>query len=120
MFGFKKKANNQIPWNQLEDLNQLDQLVEQSKEKPVLVFKHSTRCSISSMALDRLEREWEEETDIIPYYLDLLAYRPISNEVAHRFNVFHESPQALLIKNGACIYHASHNGIRFQSISENS
>ncbi len=119
MFGFKKKSESKLNWNQLTELDQLDHIAEASKENTVLIFKHSTRCSISSMALNRLEREWED-IGVIPYYLDLIAYRAISNEIADRFNVFHESPQVLIIKNGDCIYNASHNAIDFQSIRENS
>lgn len=98
-------------WNELNEISQLDSIVEQSNLQPVLVFKHSTRCSISSMAKSRLEREWDNDSAIKPYYLDLLSFRNISDELAHRFNVFHQSPQALLIKDGKCVYDASHSMI---------
>lgn len=108
----KKEVQATVNWKHLTNLKQLDEVVELSQNTPVLVFKHSTRCSISSMALSRLEREWQE-TPIIPFYLDLIAYRAISNEIAERFHVFHQSPQAILIKKGEAVYDASHSGINF-------
>ena len=103
-------------WHKLTDINQLADIKNGSLENssPVLaiiIFKHSTRCSISSMALNRLESKWVDNESIPAYYLDLLNYRPISNEIADLFSVEHASPQVLLIKNGSCIYHASHTNI---------
>jgi bacillithiol system protein YtxJ len=98
-------------WNKLTSLDQLAFIMEESEAQPVLLFKHSTRCSISSAALARLERSWKDDNGIKPYYLDLLAYRPISTEIAQTFGVEHQSPQALLIRNGKCIYTESHMGI---------
>jgi len=77
-----------------------------------LIFKHSTRCPISSMAKRRFELEWEELPQNLPlYYLDLIKYRDISNQVAQDFQVHHESPQLLVIKDGECILDQSHGGI---------
>lgn len=104
-------------WNDLNEISQLDFIVEQSNSQPVLIFKHSTRCSISSMAKSRLEREWDDDSLIKPYYLDLISFRNISDEIAHRFNVFHQSPQTLLIKEGKCIYDASHSMISADAIN---
>jgi bacillithiol system protein YtxJ len=88
-------------------------------EKPVLIFKHSTRCSISVMAWSRLQRQWNAKLESVPvYYLDLLNYRPLSAMIAENFNVEHESPQALLISNGRCIWHASHNAISAEALEE--
>jgi bacillithiol system protein YtxJ len=102
-------------WIALTEEHQLEQIKEQSKEQPVVIFKHSTRCSISSMAKSRLERETPAEN--VPfYYLDLIRYRAISNKIAQDFHVHHESPQILLIKNGECTYEESHNGISMQEI----
>jgi len=104
-------------WIELTTEQQLEQIKEQSKEQPVVIFKHSTRCSISSMAKSRLERE--TPTENVPfYYLDLIRYRAISNKVAEEFKVVHESPQILLIKNGECTYEESHNGISMAEITE--
>ena len=104
-------------WEQLTDLKQIEQLKEASFLSPVLFFKHSTRCSISVMALNRFEREWNNTT-VITYFLDLLNYREISNHIAALFEVEHQSPQVLLIKDGVCVFHASHNAINAQAVNE--
>ena len=103
-------------WHKLTDISQLNDIQNLSKEQSdkgltVLLFKHSTRCSISSMALNRLESKWNDNEKIQAYYLVLLNHRDISNEIASIYSVEHASPQVLLIKNGICIYHASHTAI---------
>jgi bacillithiol system protein YtxJ len=105
-------------WIALEDENQLEEIKKESQEKPVLIFKHSTSCSISATALNRLERSWktEEVPHLKAYYLDLLSYRGLSREVANTFGVVHESPQVLLIEKGKCIYYASHLGISYPEV----
>lgn len=112
-----------MQWNQLTDVSQLSELINISQEQSpnqttVLIFKHSTRCSISAMALNRVESKWTDRPDIKPYFLDLLAHRDISNEIAAMFGVEHASPQVLLIQNGKCVYHNSHNGISVPAILE--
>jgi len=109
-------------WKQLTSEEQLNELIVESAQKPVFIFKHSTRCSISSMSLDRLLRNWKEEdaTKITPYYLDLIAYRSLSNSVADRLGEQHESPQVLLIQNGEVTYHESHYGITYAGIMKQS
>jgi bacillithiol system protein YtxJ len=98
-----------IHWIPLESEQQLKHIAEKSNTIPCLIFKHSTTCEISAMAKHRLERQWNfDATEIELYYLDLLRFRPISREIAEKFQVHHESPQVLLIHNGACIYDASH------------
>ncbi|MBN9484937.1 MAG: thioredoxin family protein [Bacteroidetes bacterium 43-93] len=104
-------------WIALTEEAQLDQIKEQSKQQPVVIFKHSTRCSISDMAKGRLERKTAPE-NVQFYYLDLIRYRNISNDIAKVFGVRHESPQILLIKNGECVYDESHNGISMEEIAE--
>ena len=107
-------------WNILTNEISLDDIDELSKDKPVLLFKHSTRCSISFMAKGQLDKNSEfSEEEITPYYLDLLSYRSLSNEIAERYGVTHASPQVLLIKNGKCIYNTSHSDISVKSIGEN-
>jgi bacillithiol system protein YtxJ len=104
-------------WIALTNPLQLQQIVEQSNNRPQVIFKHSTRCPISSMAKNRLEKNGTPaNTDF--YYLDLIAFRSISNKIAEDFGVFHESPQVLLIKKGACIYNESHNGINMKDIED--
>ncbi|AQG81800.1 bacillithiol system redox-active protein YtxJ [Spirosoma montaniterrae] len=105
-------------WNKLTSEAQLDAIKEESARHPVLIFKHSTTCSISAMALSRMERNWSEQLGVKPYYLDLLANRPISNKIEQEFGVEHESPQVLLIKNGSCIYDASHMAISFTGLQQ--
>lgn len=108
-------------WHKLTDISQLQDILNLSKEShinAVLLFKHSTRCSISSMALSRLESKWIDDEKIPAYYLDLLNYRDISNEIENLFSVEHASPQVLLIKNESCIYHNSHSGISAVAILE--
>jgi bacillithiol system protein YtxJ len=104
-------------WIPLTSEAQLSDISTRSLDKPQVIFKHSTRCSVSSMALSRLERS--ESSDAIDfYYLDLIKYRPISAQIAEQFNVEHESPQILLIKNGVCTYDESHMGISMEEILE--
>ena len=104
-------------WIPLTDQNQLETIKDQSFTTPQVILKHSTTCSISKMALARLERA-EAPTSIQFYYLDLLNYRAISNAIADKFSVYHESPQILLIKNGECIFDESHGGIQMEEIVE--
>ena len=105
-------------WNTLSEENQLEEIKQESYNQPIMILKHSTTCSISATALSRLERAWKDEAakDLKPYYLDLLKLRPISNKIALEFDVAHESPQILIIKNGKSVYDASHFDIRFDEI----
>ncbi len=106
-----------MDWISLTSSAQLTDIIEKSKHKPQLIFKHSTRCSISSMAKNRLERVTPPE-NIDFYYLDLISYRELSSKIAEEFDVFHESPQVILIKNGECSYDESHSGINMDDIIE--
>jgi bacillithiol system protein YtxJ len=105
-------------WHTINNELQIEEIKQKSFQHPVLVFKHSTSCSISATSLSRIERAWDEEKakNIEPFYLDLLRYRSISNKIAKEFDIEHESPQVLLIQNGECTYDASHFGIRFEEI----
>jgi bacillithiol system protein YtxJ len=108
-----------LTWNTLERPLDLETLVDCSYQTPCIIFKHSTRCSISSVAKMRLERGWKlGDEQVIPYFLDLIAYRSLSDAIANRFGVQHESPQVLLIQDGCCIYHSSHLGISAGRIGE--
>jgi bacillithiol system protein YtxJ len=104
-------------WIDLNDEQQLHTIKELSNVKPQLIFKHSTRCSISSMAKSRLERTAQPD-GVDFYFLDLLKHRNISNKIAEDFLVHHESPQILLIKDGACVYDESQSGITMDEIVE--
>lgn len=107
-----------MKWHQLTSETQWDEIIAASHQKPQLVFKHSTRCSVSSMVKSRLERSGDVE-GIDFYYLDLIAHRPVSNKIESDLNIRHESPQALLIKNGKCIFHESHMAIVMDDIKAN-
>ena len=107
-------------WNTLRSETDLETLKAESLEHPVLIFKHSTRCSISATALGRLDRKWRDADShqVKPYLLDLIAHRSMSNQIAAEFGVRHESPQALVLKEGKVAYHASHLDIRYEDILE--
>jgi len=102
-------------WIHLTDEEQLKQIVSKSQIRPQVIFKHSTRCSISAVALQRLQKT-TQPSDIDFYFLDLLQYRQLSTQVAERFKVHHESPQVLVIRDGACVYEESHLGISMNEI----
>ncbi len=104
-------------WTKLTDDGQLDSIKAESAKQPVLIFKHSTTCAISAMALSRMERNWQDKAGIKPYYLDLLSNRALSTQVSRTFGIDHESPQILLIQNGECVYDASHTSISFASLT---
>jgi bacillithiol system protein YtxJ len=104
-------------WIDLNNEVQLETLKESSNLKPQLIFKHSTRCAVSSMAKSRLERTVQPD-GIDFYYLDLIQHRALSQKISEAFQVYHESPQVLLIKNGECVYDESHSGIQMNEIIE--
>ncbi len=102
-------------WIPLQDEKQLNEIVANSNIIPQVIFKHSTRCAVSSMAKNRLDRK-EAPAGVNFYLLDLIRHRNISNKIASDFGVIHESPQVLVINNGKCIYNESHSGIMFDEI----
>ena len=110
------KVSN-VNWIQITDLSTLDEIQESSFIKPAIIFKHSTTCSISRMALKNFEREYSLNEQISAYFLDLLNYRAISTEIAARFDVIHQSPQLLLIKDGKSIYDVSHDRIDAEQLA---
>ncbi len=113
----KSESNSALNWNKLSSISDLDEAIELSFQKPVLLFKHSTRCSISAMALNRTESGWDiKEEELAPFYLDLIAHRDVSAAIAERLNVFHQSPQIILVKDGKAVLDASHNEIRVDLI----
>ena len=106
-----------MEWLPLVSENQLDEVLKASSQKPVVLFKHSTRCSVSMMVKKTFERSWNQDKETIPvYYLDLLEYRPVSNKIAHDLNVEHQSPQVIVVKDGKAIYDASHDDIDAQEV----
>lgn len=105
-------------WQSLTTLAQLDELDRLSQEKPMLIFKHSTRCGVSLRMLSTVEKAWKQADDILfsAWFLDLLNHRDISTAIASRYGIEHESPQTLLIKNGKCILDASHHFIDLEEV----
>jgi len=114
-----KKEEKVLPWIFLTSENQLEEITKKSFEKTQVIFKHSTRCSISSISMNKFVRNYTvpvEDADL--YYLDLLNYRSVSDEIGYKFQVMHQSPQVLVIKNGEAIYDASHYAIQTDKILE--
>lgn len=105
------KEEKVLPWQALQAISELDEIVKRSLTKPQLIFKHSTRCGISKMVMNQFIDNYNLEADADLYYLDLLSYREVSNEVSAKFQVYHQSPQLLIIKNGITVVHASHGAI---------
>jgi bacillithiol system protein YtxJ len=103
-------------WIALTTIEQLAVIDAESAEQPVMILKHSTRCSISSAALARLERQWNAGSGVKTYFLDLIAHRDVSNAIAAHYDVEHQSPQVLVIKNGASVYDESHMSISAEEI----
>lgn len=120
---FKSDENDikkpSINWIPLTEMNQLDEIKSLSKSKAVLIFKHSTRCGISRMVLKNFENEFNlRDSEIELYFLDLIENRTISNEIAMKFNVLHQSPQVLVLKNDGVIYYDSHHQISVEAIKK--
>jgi len=107
-------------WIPLTSEDQLQEIITESEKGPVMIFKHSTRCSISSTSMNRLERNWNESemSNVKAFYLDLLSYRPISAKIESLFHVEHQSPQALVIEHGKSIWDASHYDIQYDAIKK--
>ncbi|EDP69844.1 hypothetical protein FBALC1_09942 [Flavobacteriales bacterium ALC-1] len=105
------KAEKLLPWIPLNSIEQLDAIVEKSKGKTQLIFKHSTRCGISRMVMNQFVSAYDVDANADLYYLDLLSYRDVSNEVGFRFQVMHQSPQLLILRNDEVVAHASHGSI---------
>lgn len=124
IFGENKPEENQnenveTKFFTLNDSNQLDEIDEISHAKPVVIFKNSTRCFISRSALKQFEKEFNFPKDKIDWYLlDLLNYREISTEIAHRYHVTHQSPQIIVIRNGKAIFNESHDSISAEDLKQ--
>ncbi|MFZ4672491.1 MAG: bacillithiol system redox-active protein YtxJ [Flavobacterium sp.] len=118
IFGDSNESNNssKVAWIPLTNLGQLNEIIHESTSTPVIIFKHSTRCSVSRMALKQFENEFDLQSKVTPYFLDLLENRDISSEIALRFGVVHQSPQLILIKDGKAIYNASHSDIASEDL----
>ena len=106
------RYNSKLNRIDLTDDGQIEDILSLSNDKPVLLFKHSSRCGVSSMVLKRFESKIETIHENYNYFiLDIIRYRSLSNSLAKRFHVQHESPQLIIIDNGEVTYHDSHYGI---------
>lgn len=116
---FSKSKSKSHRWEYLRDVNTFNQLVHESTEKPLVIFKHSTRCPISSMALDRFNDAASEiaaESNLV--MIDVIDDRPTSLHVADALGVMHQSPQVLVVHNEKSVYDNSHNGIQGKTVLE--
>jgi len=108
-----------LQWLPLDSFEGIERIIKRSHKVPCLIFKHSDRCNICSIAMYRLEDDWDfEPEEMEAYFLDVLQFRPVSLKVAEALQVHHESPQVLLIVNGECIYDASHLDITLEELRE--
>ncbi|MDP2088592.1 MAG: bacillithiol system redox-active protein YtxJ [Flavobacteriaceae bacterium] len=107
----QNSGKNDFPWISLNDVTPLDE-IQQTNDKTTVIFKHSSRCGISSSVLSRFEKKYQDKVDRIEFYLlDLLNYRAVSSEIAERFQITHQSPQIIVLENGKVKTHASHYDI---------
>ena len=112
-----KQVEKVLPWIFLTDIGQLDEIKKASFSKPQILFKHSTRCGISSMVMNKFVKNYDIDTELVNlYYLDLLSYRSVSDEVGYMFGVIHQSPQLIIVKNGEVVKHSSHYDINSNEI----
>jgi bacillithiol system protein YtxJ len=108
-----------IQWEPLESVDQLDNIINNSTIKPKVIFKHSTRCGISRMVFNQFEKGYESNQDEVTYYfLDLLNYREVSNAVAEKLNVVHQSPQLIILYDKEILHIESHQGIDVKKVQE--
>jgi bacillithiol system protein YtxJ len=106
-------------WTNLTEVKQIEEIITLSGSIPVYIFKHSTTCGISAQAKENLELSFRNtDKSFLFFYLDLLKFRPVSNEVASTLNVHHQSPQLILIHEGQVIFTTSHHKIRATAIEE--
>ena len=119
IFGNSDNSESQkskVNWIPLTNLAQLSDIENMSHVKPIVIFKHSTRCSISRFSLKQFEREYDLDETVDAFFLDLIEHRDVSNEIANKFGVYHESPQLILIKNGKAVYNVSHSDISAEAL----
>ena len=116
--GDETKEKSSFPWTDLTDKDQITIAKEESKDKLVGIFKHSTSCGISKMVLRNFESQFEENENTKLYFLDLRKHRDVSNAVAEELNVRHESPQFIVLNNGKVVHHSSHQDIDAAKLNE--
>jgi len=116
----KSEEKKATPWIDLNSMEQLDEIENTSEDKTVAILKHSTRCGVSKMVLRMFESDYDidENEPVELYFLDLISHREISNEIANRFKVHHESPQLIVLKNREVVHHSSHQSISADKLKE--
>jgi bacillithiol system protein YtxJ len=103
----------------LERLEQLDRLIIESQAQPVLLFKHSYTCGVSAEALDELITHLNEDNPDVRYAMvTVQTHRDISNAVSAKFGVRHETPQALLVRDGRVVWSASHFRVNAEELNK--
>jgi bacillithiol system protein YtxJ len=114
-----ESTNENVKFFTLDKMEQFDEMDEISATKSIVIFKHSTRCSISRMALKQFDAEFNYPEEKIEWYLlDLLNHRDLSNEIASRYNVVHQSPQIVVIRNGKAVFNESHDSIAAEDLKQ--
>lgn len=120
LFGASERSEERrLPWVPLEESKQLEELDSRSYDRPQLIYKHSTTCGISSMVLGMFSRSYSLEDDQMDlHFLDIHYSRPLSNEIATRYGVRHESPQLILVREGQAVLNRSHGSIAHLDIGD--
>lgn len=118
LFGNIFSSDNAEFWVAITSEEQIQEAIKASFEKPVVIFKHSTRCIISKTVLKNFEAEVNshEGISLSFYFLDLLSFRAISTYLAEYLGVTHQSPQVIVLQNGKAVYDASHEQISLEDI----
>lgn len=113
IFGKKETEDAQDPslWKKLTSTDQIEIIKNLSKDKKIIIFKHSTRCGISGMVWRQFQSKVEERDDILYFYVDVLAHREVSDALMHEFQVIHQSPQVIILNRESVVAHASHSSI---------
>lgn len=108
-----------VNWINLTNLDEITDIKTLSISESIFIFKHSTRCGISRIVKKQFEKLLlQNKNNIKVYYLDLLKYRNVSDAVSEVFQVKHESPQLLIIRNEEAVKHVSHHDITTISINK--
>ena len=111
LFAKQEDEYSDFDWIPLLEMNQLNEIINNSVTKTQIIFKHSTRCGVSRGVIKQFEKQYENTKNIDFYFLDLITFRAISNAIAQNFNLEHQSPQLIVLKNKKVIAHASHYAI---------
>ena len=115
----KEVEETYLSWTPLISVEEINTIKEISKNQSILIFKHSTRCGISRMIIKQFESLFNEENKQLKvYYIDLLNFREVSSKLSEVFQVIHQSPQLLVIKNGISVYNESHYEITKVNLSK--